>query len=74
MWARVPHGEDEIAEQTVDASLAPLLVGGKQQRAVGHGGERAGRDGELSGKLLAVVEPRVGGEREPGVGERLRLA
>ena len=72
--ARVPHGEHEVAEQMLDAILAPLSVGRQQQRAVGHCGERAGRNAERRGKLFAIIEPRVGGKREAGrIIERLRV-
>ena len=73
--ASVPDREREIAEQMRDAVLAPMPVGGEQHRAVRHVGQLRGGDAELVGKLLAIVEPKIGDRDQVGggVAERLRI-
>ena len=71
LLARVPHGEGKIADQMVDAIGAPSFVRCKQQRAVRRVGKRRGADRQRLGKLLAIVEPQIGNECQPGIMERL---
>ena len=65
--ARIPHGEEEVADQMLDAIRAPALEGRHQQRAVRQPLEPIRFDVQRAGEFFAVVEPEIGDEREPGV-------
>ena len=56
----VPDDERETAEQMVDTSLFPLLIGREQKDAVGNSLRLC--DMELRCQLFSIVEPYIGSQ------------
>jgi len=63
----MPDGERPVAQQVIWAFFAPFQVGAQDQLAVGRGGALAVGNGEEITEFGAVVDARLGGDRQAGV-------
>ena len=71
----VEQGEREVSEQAGRAVLAPSVVGGQDELAVGRRAFGLGVQAEYGREIVPIVEPRVGCKDEGavGAGDGLRL-